>query len=422
MTTKKNMRWTPLAALHKFRSRLLLGWLVGSALLAPGAAWALGLRIPSHDAEAMARGNAFAATADNPSALYYNPAGITQLEGHNAQFGMLSYFGINSRYESFTGTRAHTDFNIEPVPQFYYTYTPKGSPLSYGLGIYAPFGLGIEWPEDAFRTLAIQARLYYVTFNPTIAWRIHSTLSLAIGPTVDYSNITLRRGLLNPAPGTDYLKFRGEDYNVGFHAGLLWQPHQRWSFGLNYRSPSTMNYRGSTEYTGFGSTTSSAELNYPRIISGGVSFRPNPKWNIEAGVDWTDWNTLNTVYFRNTPLNAIVGPSLAFPLNWESSFFYQLGVTRYLNGGYFLSAGYFFSENSTSERDFNPTVPDTNLHTGSFGVGYKGDKWRWAVASQIITGPKREVVNSTPSLAGQSADGKYQFFIPAILLTVGYHF
>src|SRR5688500_17253838 len=45
----------------------------------PASAFALGIRIADQDARATARGNAFTATADNPSAIYYNPAGITQL-------------------------------------------------------------------------------------------------------------------------------------------------------------------------------------------------------------------------------------------------------------------------------------------------------------------------------------------------------
>ena len=36
-----------------------------------------GLRLSDQDAFATARGEAFVATADNPSAIYYNPAGIT---------------------------------------------------------------------------------------------------------------------------------------------------------------------------------------------------------------------------------------------------------------------------------------------------------------------------------------------------------
>src|ERR1017187_10422746 len=61
-----------------------------AALLAfgPVAANADGFRLPNQDPDAIARGNAFVATADNPSAIYYNPAGITQLEGQNIRAGM----------------------------------------------------------------------------------------------------------------------------------------------------------------------------------------------------------------------------------------------------------------------------------------------------------------------------------------------
>jgi long-chain fatty acid transport protein len=43
------------------------------------ASLALGLRVPEQDTRAMSRANAFVATADNPSAVYYNPAGISML-------------------------------------------------------------------------------------------------------------------------------------------------------------------------------------------------------------------------------------------------------------------------------------------------------------------------------------------------------
>src|SRR3954453_8358091 len=48
-------------------------------LIYPLAVHGLGFRIPNLDAESTAKGNAVIATADNPSALYYNPAGITQI-------------------------------------------------------------------------------------------------------------------------------------------------------------------------------------------------------------------------------------------------------------------------------------------------------------------------------------------------------
>src|SRR5207302_10244043 len=67
-----------------FRHALLFPLLLS---LAPATGWALGIRIPDQNPEATARGDAFAATADNPSAIYYNPAGITQLDGTRALLG-----------------------------------------------------------------------------------------------------------------------------------------------------------------------------------------------------------------------------------------------------------------------------------------------------------------------------------------------
>ncbi|MEO7298230.1 MAG: outer membrane protein transport protein [Verrucomicrobiota bacterium] len=395
----------------------------GMMLCLPNRVDALGFRIPNQDAEATGRGNAFTATANNPSAIYYNPAGITQLEGLNAQVG-FHIISVNSHYESATtGKKSDTEFDVLPVPQAYYTYSPKESPLSYGLGIYVPYGLGLEWPEDTgFRTLAIRGQLNYTTINPVFAYQVCPSLSIAAGPTINYARLKLKQGIL--APG-DSFKFDGEDTAFGFNCGILWQPFEKWSFGANYRSETTMDFEGQADVQSVvpaavpsGSKHSVASAPFAQFAMAGISFRPSEKWNIEVGVDWTDWDSLNTVTFKHTSLGDI-----NFPLNWESSFLYELGASRYFENGYFLSAGYFYSQNSTSERSFNPIVPDTDLHVGSLGFGYKGEHWRWALSGQIIIGPTRTVDSSkSTSLVGQSANGKYHWFNQAVNVSVGYHF
>ena len=399
--------------------------LVLGAVLAlwPVQMFGLGVRIPMQDPEAVARGNAFVATADNPSALYYNPAGITQLQGKNFQIGILNYLGIDSTYDSFAGKHSETKSEVVSVPQIYYTYTPKDSLLSYGLGVYAPFGLGLQWPENSgFRSQALTAKLEYVTLNPVVAWHALPSLSLAAGPTINYSRLRLRRGL---ASATDMFKFDGQDVDLGFNAGALWQPHKQWSFGANYRSATTQNYQGTARYNPgitIPPTHASGSFNFPQIVSGGVSFRPTEKWNIEVNVDWTDWNKLNTVTLNGTHNLGFPG-DLPLALNWRGSWFYELGVTRYLNEKWSVSAGYFFSTQSTSERDFNPIVPDTDLHVGSLGLSYKGEKWRCAIAGQIITSSVREVKSSLSNpFTGQSANGRYQLFVPTVSVSVGYRF
>src|SRR6266702_2463148 len=141
-------------------------------VLCAWAAWlpeagALGVRVPNQDASAIARGNAFVATADNPSAIYYNPAGITQLEGQYIQAGSLFYLGIYGDHEnSLTGARIENNPEIIAAPTLYYTFSPKDCPLSFGFGAYAPFGFSVDWPDDApFRTEGIKGHLTYITLN-----------------------------------------------------------------------------------------------------------------------------------------------------------------------------------------------------------------------------------------------------------------
>src|SRR5438105_2813757 len=98
--------------------------LLGFCLLAsflPPVAFGLGFRIVDQDAQATAKGGAFAATADNPAAVYYNPAGITQLDGLNASFSTYSIF-INDEFKAKDGTRIGTDDKILTVPHLYIVY------------------------------------------------------------------------------------------------------------------------------------------------------------------------------------------------------------------------------------------------------------------------------------------------------------
>ena len=395
--------------------------LLAAALLsASPSALALGIRIPNQDAEAIGRGNAFVATADNPSAIYYNPAGVTQLEGHHFQVGSLFYFGLISEFEANDGSgrSAETDYEVLPVPEFYYTYSPKESPFSMGLGVYSPFGLGLEWPEDTgFRSTAIEGRLTYLTINPVIAYQIHQTLSLAVGPTFNWSDTKLKNGIVNFQGLNDEFVFRGNDWDYGFNVGLRWQPHQQWSFGASYRSATSIDYDGYSKAEPAalfgGERSSSARIDFPQVVIAGVSYRPTPNWNIEINVDWADWNRVDTLTFENTAFGDV--PVI---LDWHSSWLYEIGVTRYFGNRYFVSLGYFFCESSTSQTYYNPVMPDTDLHVASIGFGHKGEHWDWALAGQLITGPEWEVSHAVKP----EVNGTYQWFSPTLSFSVGLHF
>jgi long-chain fatty acid transport protein len=396
----------------------------------PSVSYGLGFRIADQNAEATARGNAFTATADNPSAVFYNPAGITELSGTRALVGgyaitLKAQVDLTAPGQGESGHMTTENTELQTVPTFFVTYKAKDAPIALGLGVYAPYGFAVEWPDDsAFRTLAVKGSIQYITINPVIAWKITDTLSVAAGPTVSYGKAELVQGIVNRG---DRFKFKGDGVAYGFNAGVMWNPHRMHHFGLTYRSATKINFSGHstvrvddfTAATPFGPVPvagvntredSDANFDLPQNIVLGYSFRPTEDWNFEFNIDWTDWDSLNTVVINQGSGDALV------PFNWESSFFYEFGVTRKFAHGYSASLGYIYSENSVPNESFNPSIPDSNRHIFSAGLGKAYDHFSWFLAYQYTYGPSRTIAQNTV------ADGEYRFDSHAVTLSLGYNF
>ena len=374
-----------------------------------------GFRLPDQDAFATARGEAFAATADNASAIYYNPAGLGQLRGHNLRAGFYSIW-FQSSYESPSGGNWESKAKINPVPQLFYAYGCEDLPLTFGLGVYAPFGLSLKWPGDVpFRQVALEGSLNYITVNPAVAWRILPNLSLGAGLNVNRGSAFLKQGLA-PIPLGDAFEFKGDGLSVGGNVGLQWQINSNFTLGTTYRSASTIGMDGHINIQPPASlpTRASASLDFsiPESAVVGLSWRPTPKWNIEADVEWTDWNNVNSLAIKS------VVPLPAVPFNWHESYYYELGVTRYFENRWWVSAGYVFNQSAMPDKYYNPAVADVDKHFFSVGTGYHGSRWSFDVAYQLGYGPEHNVQGSVSGVA----DGKYDFISHALSTTVGYHF
>ena len=145
--------------------------------LTPVALLANGMRLGSQDGFATARGEAFVATADNPSAVYYNPAGLTQLEGSQARSGIYGIY-LDPAFTPPAGApnagqTYHIHDQLAAVPQFFLSQSFPDSKLSFGLGVYSPYGANVSWPQDTgFRAVATDAAIKYFRFNPVIALNI----------------------------------------------------------------------------------------------------------------------------------------------------------------------------------------------------------------------------------------------------------
>ena len=415
---------------------------IGMASLSLFQVRANGFALPSQDAFATARGEAFVATADNPSAIYYNPAGITQLEGNNLRGGVYGLY-----YQpSFTppkdasnqdNTYDETD-NFAAIPQFFYTHNLTNTPFSFGLGVYAPFGGKMSWPEKTgFRSVAISGELKYLTINPVAAVEVLPGLSLAAGAMINYSEIEMNQGLRRWAPrGTNFFRFSGDGWSFGYNAGILWQPHHVISFGATFRSSAKMKYEGNTDfelqpgvYNKPENRGAQADFTFPLTAVFGVSYRPTPKWNIEFDATYTGWDSFDKVTIEQSqpPVKAPFDQNVPVDLGWQGSWMYQLGATRYFDSGWHVSGGYVFNENSVPDKYYSPLAADLDRHFFSVGTGWKGQRWSFDVAYQFGYGPDHTVTGSQPAskpsnFSGENADGTYKFISQAVSVSVGLHF
>jgi long-chain fatty acid transport protein len=380
-----------------FSAALFLGGAAG-----PGPVFGLGIALPDQDAFATARGNAFVATANDPAAVFYNPAGISQLEGANVSLGSYGLV-YNDRYSG-PGGSVNSKTQWSAAPQMFSTFSLPKCNLTFGFGTYSPFGLRMEWPNNApFVPYGLQTgQLTYLTAAPVVAWQIVPMLSIAAGPTLNYSETELQ---------TTGFRLHGDATDAGYMLGALLHPSEKHFLGVTYHSATEMNYNGH-ETLGPATIPASADFHFPRSIAGGYSYRPNEKWNFEGDLNWTDWSRLKTV-----PI-VPVGPTLAF--NWAASVMLDFGVTRYLGSDWRISGGYMYSMNSVPNANFNPLVPDSDRHIFSLGVGKRCGRFSWDAAYQLAWGPSRSVEGDATDFG--TADGKYEFLSHALTLNFGYHF
>ncbi|HEX9154749.1 MAG TPA: outer membrane protein transport protein, partial [Nitrospira sp.] len=152
-------------------------------------------RIQGQGTAASGMGNAFSAQADDPSAMHYNPAGMTQLSGVQFMAGLLFAGGTTNFTSSnppTAGVNATGDRNGSlawpPPGHTYLTANLKDlgvtalGDLTVGIGVTVPFGSLTRWPDDGpFRNTVTFNTLPLLDIKPTVAYQLTNDLSVGLG-------------------------------------------------------------------------------------------------------------------------------------------------------------------------------------------------------------------------------------------------
>jgi long-chain fatty acid transport protein len=387
---------------------LVVPWLLacwgGAALLVPKSSHADGFRLLDQGTAATAQGAAFAAQADDPSALYYNPAGMPQLPGVQLYTG-VNLIGSSTTFTNLQGATASggpTGAIINPPQSFLYLtwllsdVVPPSNPLSnlaLGIGVNVPFGLQTNYSSTGpLANVATHAALPLLDIKPTAAYRLTPYLSVGAGLDIYTFSSLIGDGqaeqkriagpefaLLGIPPGS-VLEVNGVDTAVGFNLSALITPFStdgkpRLNVGLVYRSPVTLNLQGDFLVNGTHAADAQIRLKLPWVFTGALAWWPvrngTYEWKVEVDVDYADWSS-----FKNLDVNLSNGVTLPFPQNWGATYVVMAGSEfKWLAPssltGWEIAArgGYFHSATPVPSKTFTAAIPDSDLNAFSVGLG-----------------------------------------------------
>jgi len=368
---------------------------ISLACLLATSAFGSGFLIPEQGAKASAMAGAFAATADDPSAIFYNPAGIAQQRRIAAYAGttLINFTNeftgdINSPITS--GEEAKYNRHTFNIPNMY-AIVPIGNNITVGVGVFAAFGLRTDWADPfAGRYISKDADLKTTSVNPVIAWQTDNG-RFAIGGGVEYRRarviLNANRLALNPFIGRiqDVANTRlASDYgdDIGFNAGILFKPSDRFRIGASYRSDMDIDLEGDAEITQIPSGNAQFDavvraqlppnqpinttIPFPSIATVGVAFSPNENWDLEFDVIRTGWDRFKalSVNFETTPAASFVRPQ-----NWENSNSYRFGVNHNATEHWDVRFGAVYDENPQPVEAVSPLLPDSDRIGASLGTG-----------------------------------------------------
>lgn len=363
--------------------------------LCPPLGHAQGVRFQPQSATAAGQGNAFSAQADDPSAIHYNPAGLTQVDGVQVLSG-TTLVGGSVKFTSPTGIDSRGDFGGSvalPPPSYSYVSANLGafglnslSNVTVGLGLTSPFGLNIRYPVDGpFNTAVTSAALPLIDIKPTVAYKLNDQLAVGVGADIYTFASFLGQGHVEQkqvGAGGSTVELNGKGTGAGANFSLLYTPLRNSdgkpiaSIGLVYRTQTVVPLSGSLLVNGTNVADASTNLVLPQIYTGAIAIWPvrtsEREWKLELDVEYVGWKSN-----RDLDVHLSSGGVIPQPQQWKTVPLVAIGTEyKWLDPAWFprwdvaVRSGYTRTEDPVPDRTYNPAVASLPANTISIGAGF----------------------------------------------------
>lgn len=336
-----------------------------------------GFQLNEHGAKALALGGAFTAIANDPSAIYWNGAGLTQLSGTHFMFGTA----LISPTSTFRGVSPDVDiYHMQPqifFPSHFFGSHSFGESFAVGLGFTTPFGLGTRWDEDWIgKYLAIETELRTFIITPVVAYQPFSFLSVSAGFVYSFADVLItQKTSLEPFAGDGFIHLDGEEKSAfGYNFGIMLKPFDFLSLGGSFHSEVDYTFEGTATATAPSQISSllpqgnvTADLTTPMNITFGLALDVSSRLKLSADYQFVGWSSYDSlaIDFEDPAYDDIASPRL-----YDDSYIIRFGAGYKASDNLTLMAGVYFDNNPVDPDKLNPSLPDSDRL--GFSVGVEG--------------------------------------------------
>ncbi len=336
-------------------------------------------------------GNAYAgasAVAEDASTIFFNPAGMTYLEGRQI-VGALHLIKTNGDFDNKNsvpvgayapGGEGGNLGSLAAIPNLFYKQDINEQ-LKFGLGISTPFGLKTEYDKNWLgRFQAVKSELKTININPSLAWKLNDQWSFGFGVSAMWAQAELTSAVNLSTFGLpeSSVKNKGDDWGFGYNLGAIYQVTPDTRLGLSFRSKVEQHLKGeaTSPFTLANgnpirtlNTDITADLTLPETLSFSSFSHLNDRWDLLADVTWTRWSQFKSLsIMRDNGSNTALGTTQE---HWNNTLRYSVGVNYRYTDTIKLRTGVAYDEEAIDNNHRTPRIPGNDRIWLSFGASWQ---------------------------------------------------
>jgi len=406
--------------------------LIATAVFSP-ALYSNGLNLNGNGAKAVSMAGAFVGLADDYSAVFFNPAGLTQMKSTN-----LALMGVDlipfGKYNLTLPVAGLPPIDTKTVLNHYISgaigfFKPVSERVTLGLYAYVPSGVGAEWKGEELKlltngmTFKWESFLAIITVSPAIAVKVTDKFSVGATLNVNYGKLKVKR----PLPGLGQYEEDLDGLALGATLGMLYKPSDKFSVGLTFKAPFKAKLSGKSKVPALAlaglpqEDDAEREASWPMWIGFGVAVKPTAKLTVTADAHYTNWKELTSIpiTFSNNAWKVVMKDTANFELKWKDALQLRLGFEYKLKEKLAVRWGYYYDMNPSPKSTMNILLPELAYNWLTFGLGFQSKSIKLDFGIEYSFGKKVTIsYQEVEPNAGMPGTHNMNILVPTIALTI----